>query len=90
MKNNIEHIVRSSLNKKGKARQAMPSLALLPLLGCGTEETPAETVEEVTDQSSTTSNGINYFDLVVSATNTGSIDTTDIITATSDTFISST
>ena len=90
MKNNIEHIVRSSLNKKGKARQAMPSLALLPLLGCGTEETPAETVEEVTDQSSTTNNGINYFDLVVSATNTGSIDATDIITATSDTFISST
>ena len=89
MKNNIECIVRSSFNKKGKARQGIPALALLPLLGCGTEETPAETVEEAEDQS-TTSDGINYFNLVVSATNTGSIDATDIITATSDTFISGT
>ena len=90
MKNNVEHIVRSSLNKKGKAKKAMPALALLPLLGCGAEETPAETVEEVEDQSTSTSDGINYFDLVVSATNAGSIDATDIITATSDSFVSGT
>ena len=90
MKNNVEHIVRSSLNKKGKAKKAMPALALLPLLGCGAEETPAETVEEVEDQSTSTSAGINYFDLVVSATNAGSIDATDIITATSDSFVSGT
>ena len=90
MKNNIERIVRSSLNKKGKAKQSIPALALLPLLGCGAEETPAESVEEVEDQSTPTSDGINYFDLVVSATNTGSIDATDIITATSDSFVSGT
>ena len=90
MKNNVERIIRSSLNKKGKAKKAMPTLALLPLLGCGAEETPAETVEEVEDQSTSTSDGINYFDLVVSATNAGSIDATDIITATSDSFVSGT
>ena len=90
MKNNIERIVRSSFNKKGNARQGIPALALLPLLGCGTDETPAETVEEVEDQSTSNSDGIHYFDLVVSATNTGNIDATDIITATSDTFISGT
>ena len=55
MKNNIECIVRSSFNKKGKARQGIPALALLPLLGCGTEETPAETADEAEDQSTSTS-----------------------------------
>ena len=90
MKNNIERIVHSSFHKKGKGRKALPSLALLPLLGCGAEEIPVETVEEIQEQSPTISDGKNYFDLVVSIANTGSIDETDIITATNETFISAT
>ena len=96
MKNKIERKQNTSFNKKGKAGNAIPSLALLTLLSCGSEDAPsesdtsAESVEEVEDQSTSNSEGKNYFDLVISAVNTGSIDATDIISATNDTFISGT
>ena len=82
---NIIGRIRNSLNKKRKPQQVTKALALLPLMGCRGEE-KSEVQENSNNQTTSTNDGINYFELVVSKPNIGSIEATDKITATNDSY----
>ena len=82
---NIIGRIRNSLNKKRKPQQVTKALALLPLMGCRGEE-KSEVQETSDNQTTSTNDGINYFELVVSKPNIGSIEATDKITATNDSY----
>ena len=83
----LERIRRNAFYKKNKAREAIPYIALLPLMGCGTDEAINEPIVETENTETLDSSGsINYFDLISQEVNQGSIINKDIISATSDSF----